>query len=251
MTRNFDHAKRNGVPILFVIGPQRTGTSWLYSHFARIIENVYLDRLEKENYIFSWESSLPIEQRRRRFADRMRGKGTPELFVDVCSTYFGHKDDINRILDAYPNALITYIYRDEVGRERSVKAHQNLNAHGAAFIGYGVSDKLRATQAEFDAFESWLKQRVRPSHLCRLEFEDLKETGGQTWLDRLSSLTGVDLGTADPVVVNASKHASGTLQKTIYFGVRFLQWTRLHIVFKKWLRVRNYNQASPRVDPTS
>ena len=39
------------VPALFVVGPQRTGTSWIYEYLASE-PGVYLDRSRKENYFF-------------------------------------------------------------------------------------------------------------------------------------------------------------------------------------------------------
>lgn len=116
---------------LFVIGPQRSGTTWLYSFLKEQPDGIYLDRLEKENYRFSRGASKDSKAQRAWFLNRITGTGPVRLCADVCSTYFGHPEDVESILASFPTAKFVYIRRDEASRRKSFEAHRGFNALSA------------------------------------------------------------------------------------------------------------------------
>jgi len=223
---------RDHCPILFVIGPQRSGTTWIYDAFVHQDEGLYLDRLEKENYHFSKRAGRSAEAQRRWLLKRITGRGEARLCVDVCSTYFGHPQAVEGILAAFPEARFAYIRRDEAGRRKSFEAHRRFNARTAWLIGYEISWALYEKQSDFDGFDAWMKERLPAERLAVLEFEDLKRDGGETWMAQLSALTGCAFGPGSEGVVNASRGEPGLLRQLLFVGVRLVQATRVHIYLR-------------------
>jgi hypothetical protein len=94
---------------------------------------------------------------------------------------------------------------------------------------------LYQRQADFEAFEHWLRDNVPASQLCRLEYSDLLSSGGAIWTSTLSDFTGVDLGAPKASVVNAGKLSPSLAKRMFILLVRLVQKTRLHIGVKRLL----------------
>lgn len=217
---------------LFVIGPQRAGTTWLYSFLAAQSSDVFLDRLEKENYFFSRYARRSAAHQRQRFLARITGRGTPRLCADVCSTYFAHRDTVEGILAAFPEARFAYIHRDEAARRKSFAAHHAFNKLSVWILGYEISWALYEKQADFLAFETWLQTRVPQDRRCRLDFDDLTTNNGKAWTDALSDMMDVTFEPVNLGVVNKSRQSMSKLKRVLFVGVRLVQATRLHILVK-------------------
>jgi hypothetical protein len=232
--------------VLFVIGPQRSGTTWIYSFLQRQPKGVYLDRLEKENYHFARPSRRSAELNRAWLLKRITGSEDVQLCVDVCSTYFGHPDAVERILASFPEAKFVYIHREEEGRRKSFAAHRGFNALSAWILGYKISWKLYERQADFKGFDSWIKERIPADRICVLDFEDLKRDGGKTWVSSISELTERQFADVNMGVVNQSRSGAGRLKRVLFVGVRFVQAMRVHILIKRvklWLKGSNLRSA--------
>ena len=220
-------------PFLFVIGPQRSGTTWLYSFLKEQPEGIYLDRLEKENYRFSNPSSKSPEAERVWFLNRISGEGPVQLCADVCSTYFGHQHCVEAILASFPEAKFIYIRRDEASRRKSFAAHRGFNALSAWILGYNISWKLYERQADFDGFDAWMKTRLPEDKLRVLDFADLKADGGESWVAAMTDLTGVSFQPIQQGVVNKSRKDASLLRRVMFIGVRLIQATRVHILIRQ------------------
>lgn len=220
---------------LFVIGPQRSGTTWLYEYFLSQEESVFIDRVEKENYFFAKKTKDNPSQKRKKFLGKLLGYGKPEFLVDVCSTYFGHPDAILNILECFPNAKFAYIYRPEKSRKKSFTEHRKFNQLSAWILGYGVSWKLYNVQSKFDEFEVWLKENVPNDKLCRLEFADLVSSKGQIWVEKLETFTNFKLNEISLGVINKSRKDAPFYKRILFVGVRMIQYTRVHIYIKRFL----------------
>jgi hypothetical protein len=217
---------------LFVIGPQRSGTTWLYSYLAAQPSGIFLDRLEKENYFFSKRARENASHQRTRFLNRISGSGAPTLCADVCSTYFGHPAVIEGILAAFPEAKFAFIQRDETARRKSFASHRAFNRLSAWTIGYEISWDLYKKQADFDGFEEWLKTRVPADRLCKLYFSDLEAAGGAAWVRAIEQLMNVQLEALDLGVVNKTRKKEGLFKPISFMGVRLVQATRIHILIR-------------------
>jgi len=232
---------------LFVIGPQRSGTTWIYSFLRNQSSGVYLDRLEKENYRFSRTSTAKAKHDRSWFLNRISGIGDVTLCADVCSTYFGHVDCIERILASFPEAKFVYIRRDETSRRKSFEGHRDFNGLSTWILGYEISWDLYNRQSKYDEFDTWMKNRLNPNQFRALEFADLKKDGGTAWISSISELTSVKFEPVQQGVVNKSRKDKGLPRRIFFVFVRLIQATRIHI-FLRWLkaRIRKTNLTSAR-----
>jgi hypothetical protein len=232
--------------VLFVIGPQRSGTTWVYSFLQQQPDGVYLDRLEKENYHFARSSNRKPSVNRSWLLSRITGAKEVRLCADVCSTYFGHPEAIERILASFPEAKFAYIDRDEESRRKSFSAHRRFNVLSSWILGYKISWKLYERQADFDGFEAWIKKRVPEDRTCVLKFDDLSRDGGEIWISQLEQLTGIEFASVNMGVVNKSRSAASNLRRILFVGVRLLQAMRVHIFIKRaklWFKGSEFRSA--------
>ena len=218
---------------LFVIGPQRAGTTWIYQLLCQQPEGVFIDRIEKENYFFVEPVAATNEAYQNRFLSKLSGQGEPQLYADVVSTYFGHPEIIKRILMTFPQAKFVYIYRDEEERKKSFTEHREFNKLAVSIIGYIVSWELYEKQSKFDTHVSELKTLVGPEQLLQLNFEDLKKSNGADWTNALNHFLDFDVTHQDLGQVNKSRADSSLLKRLAYVGIRLIQATRVHIVWKR------------------
>lgn len=229
--------------ILFIIGPQRAGTTWLHELFDAQSSSVYINRVEKEDYWFLSERH-DVAASRQRFLRRRTGRGPCRLVVDATPLYLGHPDAIRSILEHFPDAYFVYVFRDVADRERSYRAHQQLNHRASSIIGYPLSDELFARQADVDQAEEQLRSLVHQDRVLRLEFKDLAATGGARWVSQLSGFVGEEIEFVELGAVNAKRAHDDVRWQWFYFFVRVVQMTRIHIGIRLLkLRVRSLREG--------
>lgn len=220
------------VKILFVIGPQRTGTSWIYDQFKNQQQGIFLDRIIKENEFF-FKPKYATQKFREKFLKRLSGKGEKILYIDVCSLYFGHIESIKRIIAVFPEAKFIYCYRAEEARRKSFEQHKEFNKYGSVFIGYNISEELYAKQAKFVEFEKSLIDIVDQDKLLRLNFNDLKEKSGEFWFSEITNFMDIELKYIEKGIVNASRKDKSKFQRKMYFFVRMAQKLKITVLIKK------------------
>ena len=214
---------------IFVIGPQRSGTTWVYRLLEMQEAGIAIDRVEKENYVFSRPRPADPVTRRDRFLARLTGSGPIVLNADVCSTYFGDEAALRRIVESFPNARFIYIHRDEPGRRRSFETHRHYNRFGLWFIGETIGWATYRQQADFAGAEATLHRVVSPDRTLRLDFDDLKVEGGRCWVEALEAFTGVALPKRPEGAVNTARSAESLPRALAIGGYRLVQRLRLHI----------------------
>lgn len=216
--------------IVFVIGPQRSGSTWIYRLFASQKQGYYLDRLVKENYFFTRDRPQTADELRRIFLNKLTGQGPLRSYVDVCSTYFGHPDCIARICGVFPDAKFVYTFRDPDSRKGSFEKHRNLHRFSRRLGGAKVSWSLFDRQARFEECEAQLREHIAPENLLRLEFSDLKSTGGAIWITRLAEFLDVEIEPLDLGVVNKGFTNPSFLHHVKTLLKRFAQKMRVHLL---------------------
>ena len=219
------------INIVFVIGPQRTGTSWLLEQLKSQQTGIYTDQVGLENEFFFKEHETKVG--RDKFLKKLSGKGKPILYVDICSLYFGHINSIQNILNNFPEAKFVYIHRDEIDRKKSFDEHRHFNKFSAGILGYNISHELYEVQSKYNDFSKSLIDLVGESNCLELNFSQLKETNGQKWIQQLSEFTGVKLTFFDKGVINASKKDSSLLKRIIFVPIRLLQKLKFQIFLSK------------------
>lgn len=217
--------------IVFIIGPQRTGTSWLFEQLNSQKEGVYIDRIGLENEFFF--KQRPSKKGRDKFLKKLSGKGSPTLYSDVCSLYFGHLEPIRNILSCFPEAKFVYIHRDEADRKKSFDEHRHFNRFSSKILGYNISPELYKTQSQYDSYCKSLIDLVGQSNCLELRFSDLKKTNGEKWIEELSLFTNTELVYFNKGVINASKKNSSLLKRILFIPIRLMQKLKIQFLLKK------------------
>lgn len=219
--------------IVFVIGPQRSGSTWIYRLFACQKQGFYLDRLVKENYFFADKSAGNTGRMRRKFLNRLTGQGPLGAYVDVCSVYFGNAEYIERMLAAFPEAKFVYTFRDPEQRAASFERHRRSHEFTKWLNGRWIGQDLFETQARFDEGEEMLHRRIAPENLLRLEFSDLESDGGDSWTRQLSEFIGTEIAPVDLGVVNKGLRNPGSTHHVKAVLRRLAQMARLHLLVRR------------------
>lgn len=214
--------------IVFVIGPQRSGSTWIYRLFTSQKSGFYLDRLVKENYFFTRNRMQSGDGLRRKFLNRLTGQGPLAAYVDVCSTYFGDPDSLARMLATFPKAKVVYTFRDPQSRKASFERHWQAHRFSRYLGGSNVSRELFERQARFEESEAWLQDRIAPENLLRLEFSDLKSDGGEVWTKCLSEFLDMDIEPVPLGVVNKGIRNPGLVRPLVILLKRAVQKTGLN-----------------------
>ncbi|MEM9564343.1 MAG: glycosyltransferase [Actinomycetota bacterium] len=236
----------SSVPALFVVGPQRTGTSWIYEYLAAQ-PGVYLDRSRKENYFFDRSRPATPTGDRRRLLSRFEGSGPARLLADVNPIYLGRRPALERLLAAFPEARLVVIDRDDTDRRRSYRLHQDFNRASSRALGLLGADNLyvsegdRLAQQDFEANVTELSALLgstaadgrlgsdapdgsgpRP-RLLRLAYDDLATDGGTTWVEQLARFVDVDLAVPNLGTVYATRTSRGPASRLAAVPVRAAQ----------------------------
>lgn len=232
---------------MFVVGPQRAGTTWIYDLLAQQPHGVYIDRLEKENYFAFKHPSDSPQRLRRRYLDRIAGSGAPRLLADVCPVYLGYPDRLHSIMRAFPEAIFVAVRRDCHDRKRSFEAHRYVNNYGKLLLSpFGdplyLSDSHYAAQSKQEQNIATLKGLVG-DRLLLLDHVDLAADGGVVWQEELSRFSGFDLRGTKMDVVNQSRSHYGRTRRMSLAAVRVAQHFRLHIPARS-VSARHFDSAS-------
>jgi hypothetical protein len=100
-------------PSFFIIGPPRTGTSWLHEILK---EHTLLPRLTKETRFFDTHFHRGAEWYRAHF----QGSDRERVVGEVAPTYFASSEARERIANTVPGAKVVCIFRDPVDRVLSL-----------------------------------------------------------------------------------------------------------------------------------
>src|SRR5690242_7096592 len=109
------------LPSFFLIGPPRTGTSWLHSILS---EHTVLPRLTKETRFFDNHFHRGVHWYRAHFPAGNTGKPMGE----VAPTYFASHEARERIAGLLPHARVICTFRDPV--ERVISLYRLKRAYG-------------------------------------------------------------------------------------------------------------------------
>lgn len=183
-----ENLERRRLPSFFVVGPARTGSTWLHRVLTR---HVGLPHGIKESNFFSTNHGRGFDWYYALFA------GCPVTMPlgEICPEYFYHPAARERIATMIPGARITFTFRDPVER---------LYSHWKVLVHYGMT---KASFAEavadpdsprhrkiFEAsryahhFRSW-REIFTHDRLLVMLYTDLK-SDPQGYLDKFCDFVG-------------------------------------------------------------
>lgn len=107
------HASFRGLPSFFVIGPPRTGTSWLHGVLSH---GAWLSNPTKETRFFDRYFHRGVEWYRSHY----HGVYTDRRIGEIAPTYFASAEARERIARMIPHARVVCVFRHPVDRVLSL-----------------------------------------------------------------------------------------------------------------------------------
>jgi hypothetical protein len=189
------------LPAFFVVGPPRTGTTWLHE--------VLKDRVNlpgiKETRFFDFNFHYGLDWYRAQFRNAMPGRRMGE----IAPTYFVSAQARERIGELIPTAKIVCVFRNPV--ERLLSLYRLKIAYGMIPWNFDqalVHDpELMESGRYATNLKAW-RRALGPEQVLATLYDDLRDHP-QTYIDRLVDFIGVarfQLTASQTRFVNGSEH---------------------------------------------
>lgn len=181
MSDNVD--KIEDKPFVLFVGPQRTGTTWIYE-YLKSNGNVALPRFIKETGFFDENYSEGLEWYKHQFTISRETKSV----VDVSTKYFSSKQAAINVQAIFPNAKIVIVYRKPISRAISLNRH--LNRHRARKMTLLEDIKERGWICETSMYskntQMWVDKFGR-ENVFVVSYHEL-ESDSQRYAERISKI---------------------------------------------------------------
>lgn len=210
------------LPSFFIIGPPRTGTSWLQHVLG---QRVWLSHPTKETRFFDKHFDRGIQWYRSHYRRVSTGP-----VGEVAPTYFASPDARERIARLIPRAKIVCTFRNPVDRVLSL--YKLKRAYG--LIPWSFEDALMHDPEllESSHYAKHLKEWRRTfgeSQVMATVHDDI-ESDPQSYLDKLLDFLGV------PRFSLAPSQTRRVLTSEEMSEPRHYHWTRGAILMAEWAR---------------
>jgi hypothetical protein len=219
------HSLRSALPSFFVIGPPRTGTTWLHSLLS---ECAWLPYPTKETRYFDKHFDRGLVW----YTSHYRKTATDRKIGEVAPTYFASSKACARIARLIPHAKVVCTFRNPVDRVWSL--YRLKRAYG--MIRWNFDDALVRDPElmESSRYAFHLKEWTQAfgSEQVMVTVHDDIQADPQSYLDKLVDFIGVPrvkLLTADKPQVLTS--ANMTEPRSYY-------WTRGATLLAEWSKAR-------------
>lgn len=217
------------LPSFFIVGPPRTGTSWLHE----ILKNrVSLPASTKETRFFDVHFQRGIRWYEAHYEDHndLRQVG------EIAPTYFASREARQRIQELVPHAKIICIFRNPV--ERLISFYRLKRAYG--LIPWNFEEALLRDQelAESSLYATHLTEWLEvfgPRQVRATFYEDLRERP-QSFLDHVADFIEIPrfkLSAAEMRRVHSSRAMTHP---------RNHQRTRYATLLAEWLKARHFGK---------
>jgi hypothetical protein len=215
----------SALPSFFIIGPPRTGTTWLHNVLSR---SASLSHPTKETRFFDQHFDLGLAWYRSHF----RPVGDGRLLGEVAPTYFASALARERIARITPQAKIVCIFRNPV--DRVVSLYRLKRAYG--LIRWSFEEALKNDPELIETsryafhLESW-KQTFGNAQVMVTVHEDIK-SDPQSYLDRLASFLGLPRLKLKSIELGPVLTSEDMTEPRLYY------WTRGALLMSEWARRR-------------
>jgi len=213
------------LPNFFVVGPPRTGTSWLHTVLSQC---AWLSHPTKETRFFDKNFDRGLDWYAAHYKRAVGGRAVGE----VAPTYFASSSARERIAKLIPSARIVCIFRNPV--ERVVSLYRLKRAYGWihwTFEDALVRDPELMESSRYAAhLKSWLETFGSSQVMATLH--DDMEADAQSYLDRLVDFVGACRIQLEP------KHAKHVLASESLTQPRHYRWTRCALWLAEWSKRR-------------
>jgi len=141
-------ARNGAIPSFFVVGPPRTGTSWLHDVLS---DHVSLPAPTKETRFFD----LNFHRGWDWYFDHFPDAGNGRTVGEVAPTYFASRQARSLIARWVPDAQIVFIFRNPI--ERLVSLYRLKLAYGTLACGFDVALERDPELLESSLYASTLR----------------------------------------------------------------------------------------------
>ncbi|HET6179971.1 MAG TPA: sulfotransferase [Candidatus Sulfotelmatobacter sp.] len=218
-------AAERKLPSFFILGPPRTGTSWLHNVLSQC---VWLSHPTKETRFFDKHFDRGLDWYRSHYRRVAEGRAIGE----VAPTYFASPEARERIARLIPAARVVCTFRNPVDRVLSL--YRLKRAYG--LIPWNLEDAIRNDPElmESSRYASYLKewQKTFGNSQVLVTVHDDMQADPQSYLDRLVDFIGAPRLKLAPSQVRRVLTSEGMTQPRNYY------WTRGAILLAEWSRAQ-------------
>jgi hypothetical protein len=218
------------LPSFFIVGPPRTGTSWLHTILAK---HAFLPTLTKETRFFDTHFHRGIDWYRAHF----RGRTGDQPAGEVAPTYFASPEARERIASTFPEAKIVCIFRNPV--ERVLSLYRLKRAYG--MISWGLEEAITRDPELMESskyathLEAW--QRVLgKNQVLPTVYDDLRDQP-QPYIDALVDFIGV------PRFTLSSSQIKHVHSSEVMTHPRNYYWTKSANAIADWCKARQLDRV--------
>lgn len=213
------------LPSFFIIGPPRTGTTWLHQILS---ECAWLAHPTKETRFFDKHFDCGLEW----YKSHYRKAGSERMIGEVAPTYFASPLARQRIAQTIPHAKVVCTFRNPV--DRIVSLYRLKRAYG--LIPWNFEEALARDPEllETSRYAAHLKEwrkTLGNSQLLVTVHEDI-EADPQAYLNKIVDFIGV------PRMTLAATQKCRVLASDELTEPRSYGWTRAAILLAEWLKAR-------------
>jgi hypothetical protein len=227
------------MPSFFVVGPPRTGTSWLHEILS---EHTVLPSPTKETRFFDLHFHLGADWYRDRFPQETSDRSPFTRPVgEVGPTYFSSPEARQRIAALVPAARIVCIFRDPA--ERMFSLYRLKRAYGMIPWTFEQAIARDPELLESGRYATHLKEWLRafgPDQVMATFYEDLRKDP-QEYVDKLSGFIGIPKFTLTPSQLGRVHTSEGMTTPRNYY------LTRNATGLAEWLKTRKLDRVVMRV----
>src|SRR5579862_1211255 len=172
------------LPSFFIIGPPRTGTSWLHNILS---QNAWLSHPTKETRFFDRHFDRGLHW----YGSHYRRANGGRTIGEVAPTYFASSEARERIARLIPHARIVCTFRNPI--DRVVSLYRLKRAYGLIPWNFEEALERDPELMESSRYSSHLKEwrdTFGESQVMATVHDDI-EADPQAYLDRLVDFVGV------------------------------------------------------------
>ncbi|MFZ0734566.1 MAG: sulfotransferase [Candidatus Sulfotelmatobacter sp.] len=220
----------SSLPSFFIIGPPRTGTTWLHTVLS---QRAWLADPTKETRFFDKHFDRGLEWYRSHYR-----KATDERAIgEIAPTYFSSQQARERIAQLIPHAKIICTFRDPA--DRVISLYRLKRAYG--FIRWTLEEALERDPEliESSRYASHLKEwkkALGESQVLAMLHEDI-ERDAQLFLDTLASFIGISRVKLVPAQSRRVFSSDELSEPRNYY------WTRGAMVLSEWAKAQRLDSV--------
>lgn len=219
------NGKVPGLPSFFVIGPPRTGTSWLHGILS---QSAWLSHPTKETRFFDKHFDRGLHW----YSSHYRRASGGRVIGEVAPTYFASALARKRIADLIPHAKIVCTFRNPV--DRVVSLYRLKRAYG--WISWNLDEALTRDPElmESSRYMAHLKEWITTfgaSQVLVTVHDDI-QADPQSYLDKLVDFVGA------PRIKLLPSQVRRILASEDMTKPRHYYWTRGGLLMAEWAKKR-------------